>query len=71
MPRYEILNIRDRVAYGDQEAESERDALALYSMSFGYADPRELDDEYEFFQIHPDGTLSMIFENVELIAVQS
>lgn len=50
-------------------ADTPTNALAEYSISRGYADPRN--DMDEWFETLFDGSTAMVFENTELIAVES
>jgi hypothetical protein len=70
MTKYDIYDESSpKSALATVEAAHPIDALAEYSITQGYADPRELEDGPQWFTQAYDGMTRMVFENTELVAV--
>lgn len=71
--RWEIVHVYTGEVLDEVWASCAVDALAHYSMSEGFADPREVEveDSWRFFYRRADGRLAMVITNYEVYAVEA
>lgn len=71
MTAYNIFDAADpKDSIATIDAADEYEALAEYSISQGFSDPRNVpNDEDGYFTTWFDGTIGMVYTNTELVAV--